>query len=1584
MNARHVARALEAAYRAYLRSRFAFRDRPLREAFHESLEAFRLVRGPIVEAIPRYRLGAMPDALLRELLGEPIEEPFVRALGAERPLYAHQERAIRASHAGRNVVVATGTGSGKTEAFLLPILMDLYREHREGRLDPGVRAVIVYPMNALVHDQRTRLGTLARAFVEAGSAFRFTYGEYTGSTPETDAEANESSKGIHIDAYALEEDGRVVHGEITTRKEMRQSPPHILMTNYSMLEYMLLRPSDSPFFDGDAARRWRWLVLDEAHVYKGTRAAELALLIARLKQRLRAGGLARPLRCVLTSASLAGGPDDRTAVAQFASKLCGEPFGTEDVVLAEREPLRTPSAAWSLSARDYDAMVRALEGDPTARDEVLRRAASLDVGPRRHGSLEAVVSALLARDARALVVHRSLEEGPRELADLAAAVFPERETDIDRVDATALLLKLLTECKDPLGILPSLSVRYHVFVRGLEGAFVSYLPAPRVMLGPASCEGARFELALCRECGQHYLVGAARDGRLAEAVRDPDSRATGVRFYVPLEEDLDEDAVSPHTVCLRCARLVCDGEPLACACAEAAQPLRVGEVAVSRTHEDRVARCVRCGYQGPDPVAEVVHGSEGPSVVIATALWDALPPEARSILAFTDGRQGAAQFASYLDASSRDLAERALLLDTVRSAQEHDATPLSLSDLARASAPRLADVGFVAPSTSEIECLREAFRVVYREWLTEDHTLSLEGMGLLRSFLRWPAAVGVPPVFLEQPWGLSERDAQALTEQLLATLRIDRAVELRCGARGQVLEWAALEHRAPQTYVTSAEVARRIEGEVRWAAERGRRVDLLRRLLRRLAPHLDKSDAIETCRRTLRALWDWLVDLDRRLRRDGLLVSASHGMRLNPNWWRLVLDGADADAVLCDTCRRRHGTCLRDVHLPARTASDTDPSAPPDGRSFLGVCTRYGCPGELRAGLDATRDLAHYRGLYDRPAAALYRVEEHTAQLKRAHAASIQSDFRAGDIQLLSSSTTFEVGVDLGQLSVVFLRNVPPEPFNYAQRVGRCGRRPGRPGLAVTYCSRRPHDVVHFADPWRLVLGRTRPPTIALQNDVIALRHVFAVVLAHWFRSHPDRFGTVLRTFETLDTPRLRVDLREHVRRYQRDFERVLREILPEPLHAPVGLLDGSWVDRVLGDGSRLDDTEAELAYDYGQLLKYKVESASGEKFEEAGWAKRRLRAFEKEDTLAFLSRKAVIPKYGFPVDVVGLKLVPGAASTGELELERDLRIGIAEYRPGAQLVANKWLIESLAVKTLPRRSLPVSGYARCYQHHVLVLVRDPDTVRRQGGGHVSLPCGCTRPLGRFVEPRFGFVGRVRGPAGRQRPRRASATRPYFAAHVDAEAIQREVGLPADCPWVHVTPASPGRLVVLSQSERGLDLRLCEACGREHGEDTEHQTAWGRTCSGELRRRALGHEFVTHVLRLQFAGAVPSGVRPVSFALSLGYALLGGAAEVLDVPETDLDVVVAHGNDAAPIPPIVLYDDVPGGAGLVAQLEQWHVLEACLRAALRRIDGRCGCAPETSCYGCLRSYRNQFVHHELARGPVADYLRAHLVAESTT
>ena len=306
-------------YYRYLKTSFNIRE-PYSDEFKVLLKKENtLAKGPYLEVTDSFLSGHSISELIDEGL---LPETFSKIrMNQTRPLYLHQEIALRkVANEGKNIVVSTGTGSGKTESFLLPVLRYLINEVEGGTICPGVRALFVYPMNALANDQIERLRTVLADYPQ------ITFGVYTGQT-ETKKER------ALINYKALNDNKNPISNELISREEMIENPPHILVTNYAMLEYLMVRPTENVFFEGERAHFWKFIVFDEAHVYHGSTGIEVSMLFRRLKAKLQA----KELTYILTSATL-GNDDCNEQVAKFAHNLCNAPFYSDDVIRAVRNP----------------------------------------------------------------------------------------------------------------------------------------------------------------------------------------------------------------------------------------------------------------------------------------------------------------------------------------------------------------------------------------------------------------------------------------------------------------------------------------------------------------------------------------------------------------------------------------------------------------------------------------------------------------------------------------------------------------------------------------------------------------------------------------------------------------------------------------------------------------------------------------------------------------------------------------------------------------------------------------------------------------------------------------------------------------------------------------------------------------------------------------------------------------------------------------------------------------------------------------------------------------------------------------------
>jgi len=1544
-----LAKTIEERYKNYLKTTFFFKDPLLRKSFEEALNTGHLCKGPYLEATPPFKKGQTPRTFFPSLLGTQPDEGFLDAVHGDRSLYHHQEEAISKVWAGKNIVAATGTGSGKTESFLYPILLHLYQEFLTGALGPGVRALILYPMNALANDQKDRLGQVCRRLKQRHSPFTFTFGQYIGETPEDENDTQRHAQDLLAErdrqSHSITSNGQVIHGELVLRSEMRATPPNILLTNYSMLEYLLLRPQDSALFDHGQARWWTFLVLDEAHQYRGSRGIEMGMLIRRLKQRLREGGRREPFRCIATSATLAGGEKDRHAVTEFAASLFGEEFDEDCLIMGRVEPL-LDVPHYTLQPEDYRLLAEELNNDSreiSANPNLLKIIKLLKVPVRNDLPPSLKVGQILRWDKRSWDLRRLVTGNILDIRQIAQEIFPELPEG-ERFSVLSNLVDLLSRVEDPESGVPLLSPRYHLFLRSLEGAFVSYWPEKKVYLErkAADKEGAAFEVALCKECGQHYFVGRLENGRLQEAVRDPCQLNFGVEFFRPmddLEEAEGEDAdMLLYKLCLICGEvhqgdLTCGHDNFLNLQKEKPPP--------DEERADQVVRCSACGYHaaGRDPVREVVHGTDGPHAVIATTLYQHL--ERKKILAFSDGRQEAAFFAWYLGETYSDILNRHLLLQVVRTLGDHSSDGLSVQETAEGLRNLYREQNIFPPAMGQLELRRKAWLSVYKEMLTEEKRISLEGVGLVQWSLLMPPWLAVPDFLGAEPWSFTESEALQLLKILFDTLRTDFAVELR-PERNIPLQWNDLLLPAKQMRVRIGDPAGQV-GVRSWDGRTGRRASYLVKLL--LQNGLTREEALSHSLRALRALWEELDRCERNApsTNDRLLIPIQDGRRLNSQWCRIKALQHSDSIYQCNICSRLYTFSLRQV------------------------CPRPRCQGKLQELLISRLEPNHYRQLYESQLPGNLRVEEHTAQLDREKAREFQWEFRGGKIHVLSCSTTFELGVDLGDLDTIFLRNVPPEAFNYIQRVGRAGRRRGYPGFAITYCRRSPHDLYHFANPDRMLGGRVGIPPLSFENEKIISRHITATALSAFFRAFPERFRNVESLTGDLLNPSGVETLKNFLTDNRTQLEESLKAILNPNLK--VGLNSGSWIDNIAGDESRFAFAEIEVSSDYRNVLNIEYDARQQRNYKRAEWARKRANTIAGESVLSFLSRKAVIPKYGFPVDVVELdtQRTQQNVEAFNILLQRDLSIAVSEFAPTSKLIANKKLWASYGLKKVAERELPKKYYKKCPRHNVFIRWEE-------GHPEPPNPCGHFLPISRYIMPIFGFITSSHAPPRdpSSRPVKLFSSRPYFVGSTSPEP--ESILIVGNSPLITVKKASPGIMTVLCEGRRGRGFYICTVCGAGFRKiERSHKDPYGRACGGSLEQVALGHEYVTDILQLKFHLPLEQGLDSIWFALSLAYALVEGAAEIIEVPSNDLSATVGTGV-AENLPPIILYDNVPGGAGLVAKLEEQETLWACLDAARNRVNGSCGCDEETSCYGCLRNYQNQFAHQKLQRGPVKRYL----------
>ena len=1168
---------------------------------------------PYLETTPRYREGASFANI--KGLDPAVTEIFSMGAGAPRliydPPYAHQAQAIQALLVDRrSAVVMTGTGSGKTESFLLPILGRLAVEAKSTpasfRTLSGLRAIILYPMNALVNDQ---LGRLRLLFGDSRIAGRFEqwagrparFARYTSRTlypgvrdPKKDQQrlkpigdyyvsylekagqppSQEQQQAWNLVA-ALRNRGKwpakpdlarwygakgtrwydektntykrcvtLPHDpELFTRHEVHQAPPDVLVTNYSMLEYMLMRPLERAVFD--KTREWLHsslqhtllLVIDEGHLYRGAAGAEVALLIRRLRQRLEI--TPDRLQVICTSASF----KDATYAGRFAAQLTGKRPADFAVIKGDLEPRPNPGPG---SPQDADILggLDLLEfygaEDDKQRLAIIkqfldyRMVAKSTLGPALYAALEGFPP-------MSELVNLTMKEA-LPVDTLGQRLFPSVDPAASAQAVTALLSlgTLAKRTPSEPGLLPC---RVHSFHRGLPGLWICLDPqCPALEQGSRggptgklfsqpreTCDcGARvLELYTCRNCGAAYGRGytdnvASPDFLWSEpggAFRTEEGliselepidllleAPTGLNVE-PIDFDLITGRINPANLSPRFRQVFINKDRVV--------PQSGSNTTVRPAGNPGEFRpCGVCGSQagfGRTSVQDHLTKGDQPFQALITKQIQIQPPgpqpatklaplRGRKVLLFSDSRQTAARLAPNIQSySARDVIRTLLVWGFARLAQFPNVQPLaSLED---------AILAVVLAST--------VMNVRLRTELLPGETFSIEndvGTQVAAGALNDPIRILTLLI--------SARGSNAPASLLRPILECvtDPYYGLESLALASIAETAMHTARL-STLPSIPNVAETPDQKLALARAWLRAWHRQGFWLDRMPPDWWQRDVQPHGTGRFETLKNFLSKPELKIF-DGqwlptLLATFTEQIggkyRLRGGQVSLAVGGAWAYCQSCRTTQRPFPGSTKCVNCGQPSAAPLDPDVDPVFRARKGY---YRQPT-----VDALSDSSKA------PVSIL--AAEHTAQLSSAQATEVFSkteehellfqdvDLGPDDngrdrpaIDILSCTTTMEVGIDIGSLSGVALRNMPPARANYQQRAGRAGRRGNAVATVTAFGSADSHDEHYFSFPDEMIRGDVADPTLAMDNYEIVRRHVTAYLLQ---RYHQDRLPGVPR-----------------------------------------------------------------------------------------------------------------------------------------------------------------------------------------------------------------------------------------------------------------------------------------------------------------------------------------------------------------------------------------------------------------------------------------------------------------------------------------
>ena len=1686
-----VLQSLHSRLRNYLEAQYHIADETLIEERKLMLDEIGIIsQTAYIESTPSYQQGEHFSSIN---LPKDIKEVFnylselKPGVGVFPKPYVHQINALEAFiNDDKDLIVTTGTGSGKTECFLFPTIASIINEaanRNNSYKRKGVRALLLYPMNALVSDQLGRLRKMIGDervvnYFQNRFGRHIKFGMYTSRTPYPGLRSSKKDQRYVKDILQyyintmdkspqlmkeLKERGRwpakdirSFYGqegaqwknrlitspndaELFTRHEILERCPDILITNYSMLEYMLMRPIERSIFDDTKA----WLeedpnnkfilVLDEAHMYRGAAGAEVALLIRRLQNRL---GIPRErMKCILTSASIGGNENTEQIAISFTESLTGRlrvgnrGFRVIEGVKKERVGCKPGSIEITnaLSQFDLDSFIQRECDDRKALATIkeLSNRLGFKFCIDNIRQVPNYLYNILSGFGPIELLTKTISGNALEFSKLAEIIFPcANKATSENALSSLLAIGTAARHEDGKVLLPT---RLHLFYRGIPGIFACINPrcekrrskqneiglVGRLHTSPAlncSCsKRARvFELLTHRDCGAAFIrafyrpeepnfLWNERGGTLGQGFKE-------IHLFIGKPHMDIIDKIEPIWIDITTGLVRTDMPESQENFLHAYRPLvsqKENRKKAKQEDENILTfdRCPCCTEQAGRKIMDLATKGEQPFANLVRQQLQLQPPShkpdkqypngGKKVLLFSDGRQKAARLARDIPREVELDTFRQVILLAAKKLQDINVEPTLTNKLYTSFVDVVANNNLILFDGESQEVLQrdvnqyvsdyiqngEGLQEAYNEWERTEPDRYIEA--ILRQFCGPYYNTYYTCVAYLEPTNRARRR----TEAYLSNSGLDKSLinSIMIIFIMRLMENLSFNADIPP------ELRWRVSQYSEWG-DKGKLSKRLRTVMKRITAIVD----------------DQLDNLERAFYENICTKDNGNKYYIAPDKVKIVI-AAKENWYRCEDCTKINPITLNNHCV----------SCGSDNVKTLSNDSKYM---QARKGFwrNPINDV-----LEGKIKPSYISAEEHSAQISQRDAGMVYAsteqyelrfqdiwlDDKKGPVDVLSCTTTMEVGIDIGSLTAVGLRNIPPARENYQQRAGRSGRRGSAISTVLTYSQGGPHDSYYFNNPELIISGEPREPKIYINNRKIAQRHINALLFQTFFHQRiriseenfsGDLMSTLGKTHDFFSDEgeftaiSFKAWLRENLLESRSGIYADIDSLLPDELfnedYSETKIKRISFIsDSLKSLIVRLNELEEEVKGDLNDL--FENEQDEDEINEELN-----------NNLLEFLFAKGLLPTYAFPTDLSSFYVQKWDSKMGRVVIEQrpqqSMFKALSEYAPGRLIVIDKKTYRSGGIfkpnskhaidkaEIINWDRLPFTIYCdRCSYVTQIEKFKVP--------GRCPL-CNEELKIMPMLEP-IGFSPEAGHELSeRDREQEISyANMPQFPLPVDEEKFE----------WINLinsnfkyTFANNKSLIIINKGPDETGFDVCTKCGAAWPHDNTqlgHKRPYlldrriirnVQECTGEIKNVLLGHSFNSDLLIIRISIEDELDSNPNSIWLqdclrTFAEALTLAASRALDIDYNELSagyrfIPSKRDNSNNSEIDIFLFDTLSGGAGYSFSAGEQ------ITEVLNKMDEllkECNC--DSSCYNCLRHYGNQFYHHQLDRHLAHDLLK---------